>query len=99
MPDPCRSSLPLMRKGIEMLRYIVKRILALIPVLFCVAFLIFTMMYFSRGDPATMTLGDQATEEQLAGGWTSPSGSSSAATSGELCPGATWASPIRRGSM
>ena len=49
-----------------MLRYIVKRILALIPVLFCVAFLIFTMMYFSRGDPATMTLGDQATEEQLA---------------------------------
>jgi peptide/nickel transport system permease protein len=55
-----------MRKGIEMLRYIVKRILALIPVLFCVAFLIFTMMYFSRGDPATMTLGDQATEEQLA---------------------------------
>ncbi|MCC8060524.1 MAG: ABC transporter permease [Clostridiales bacterium] len=49
-----------------MLRYIIKRILAFIPVLFCVAFLIFTMMYMSRGDPATMILGDQATEEQLA---------------------------------
>ena len=49
-----------------MLRYIIKRILTLIPVLFCVAFLIFTMMYMSRGDPATMILGDQATEEQLA---------------------------------
>ena len=49
-----------------MLRYIVKRILTLIPVLLCVAFLIFTMMFFSRGDPATMMLGDQATEEQLA---------------------------------
>lgn len=48
-----------------MLRYIVKRVLMLIPVLFCVAFLIFTMMYFSRGDPATMILGDQATPEQL----------------------------------
>lgn len=49
-----------------MLRYIIKRILTLIPVLFCVAFLIFTMMYMSRGDPATIILGDQATEEQLA---------------------------------
>lgn len=48
-----------------MFRYIVKRVLMLIPVLFCVAFLIFTMMYFSRGDPATMILGDQATQEQL----------------------------------
>ena len=48
-----------------MLRYFVKRILMLIPVLFCVAFLIFTMMYFTPGDPAKMTLGDTASEEQL----------------------------------
>lgn len=49
-----------------MLRYVVKRVLALIPVMFCVAFLIFTMMFLSKGDPATMILGDQATAEQLA---------------------------------
>lgn len=49
-----------------MLRYFLKRILALIPVLLGVAFLIFTMMYFTPGDPATIVLGDQASEEQLA---------------------------------
>lgn len=48
-----------------MLRYLLKRLLALIPVLLGVAFLIFTMMYFTPGDPAAMVLGDQASEEQL----------------------------------
>ena len=48
-----------------MLRYFLKRLLALIPVLLGVVFLIFTMMYFTPGDPATMVLGDQASEEQL----------------------------------
>ncbi|MGP1349352.1 MAG: ABC transporter permease [Stomatobaculum sp.] len=49
-----------------MLRYFLKRILMLIPVLLAVSFLIFTMMYFTPGDPAKMALGDTATEEQLA---------------------------------
>lgn len=48
-----------------MLRYFLKRLLTLIPVLLSVAFLIFTMMYFTPGDPATIVLGDQASEEQL----------------------------------
>lgn len=37
----------------------------MIPVLLGVSFLIFTLMYFTPGDPATLMLGDQATEEQL----------------------------------
>lgn len=49
-----------------MLRYLIKRLFALIPVLLAVAFLIFTMMYFTPGDPATIILGDQASPEQLA---------------------------------
>ncbi|MDR1730581.1 MAG: ABC transporter permease [Synergistaceae bacterium] len=49
-----------------MLRYFLKRLLSLIPVLIGVAFLIFTMMYFTPGDPATVVLGDQASAEQLA---------------------------------
>lgn len=49
-----------------MLRYAFKRLVALIPVLLGVALLIFTIMYFTPGDPARLQLGDQATEEQLA---------------------------------
>lgn len=49
-----------------MLRYALKRLLALLPVLLGVALLIFTIMYFTPGDPAVLQLGDQATEQQLA---------------------------------
>jgi len=49
-----------------MLRYFLKRLLAMIPVLLAVTFLIFTMMYFTPGDPATIILGDQASPEQVA---------------------------------
>lgn len=38
----------------------------MIPVLLAVTFLIFTMMYFTPGDPATIILGDQASPEQVA---------------------------------
>lgn len=48
-----------------MLRYIVKRILLTIPVLIGVTFIIFTMMYFTPGDPARMILGDTATEAEV----------------------------------
>lgn len=48
-----------------MLRYIVKRILLTIPVLIGVTFIIFTMMYFTPGDPARMILGDTATETEV----------------------------------
>lgn len=49
-----------------MLRYTLRRVLSLIPVLFGVALLIFAIMYFTPGDPAVLQLGDSATEEQLA---------------------------------
>lgn len=48
-----------------MLRYVVKRILVTLPVLLGVTFIIFTMMYFTPGDPARMILGDTATEEEV----------------------------------
>ena len=49
-----------------MLKYISKRIIYLIPVLIGIVFLVFTMMYFSPGDPAKLILGDRAPEEQVA---------------------------------
>lgn len=48
-----------------MLRYVFKRLLMLIPVLLGVSFIIFSMMYFTPGDPAKVILGDLATQEDL----------------------------------
>ena len=49
-----------------MLKYISKRIIYLIPVLIGIVLLVFTIMYFSPGDPAKLILGDRAPEEQVA---------------------------------
>lgn len=46
-----------------MLKYIAKRILALIPVMLGVSLLIFSILYFTPGDPASLVLGEQASEE------------------------------------
>lgn len=43
-----------------MWRYIVKRLLWLIVIVFCVALLIFTVMWFVPGDPARIILGSEA---------------------------------------
>ena len=48
-----------------MLKYIAKRLVYLIPVLIGIVFVIFTIMYFSPGDPAKLILGDRAPEEQV----------------------------------
>lgn len=48
-----------------MARYILKRILMLIPVLFGVTLLVFTLLYFAKGDPAATKLGSEATEEEI----------------------------------
>lgn len=48
-----------------MIRYIIKRLLIMIPVIFGVTFLVFTLLYFTPGDPAQMILGNEATEEEL----------------------------------
>lgn len=49
-----------------MSRYIYKRLLLMIPVVVAVAVLIFTIMYFTPGDPAIIILGPNASFEQLA---------------------------------
>jgi peptide/nickel transport system permease protein len=48
-----------------MIRYIVRRILFLFPVLIGVTFCVFTLLYLTPGDPARLILGDMATEESL----------------------------------
>ncbi len=49
-----------------MRRYVLKRLLMFIPVAIAVAVLIFTIMYFVPGDPATTIGGVEASEQQLA---------------------------------
>ena len=48
-----------------MLKYILRRIFFLIPVLLGVAFCVFTLLYITPGDPARMVLGDLATDEAI----------------------------------
>ena len=49
-----------------MLRYTVKRLLLIIPVLIVMSFIIFSMVDMIPGDPAQMLLGTHVTEETLA---------------------------------
>lgn len=48
-----------------MIRYIIKRVLWLIPILLGVTFLVFTIMYLSPGDPAMLILGESANQQEL----------------------------------
>lgn len=48
-----------------MLKYIVKRLILVIPILLGVSFLIFSIMALTPGNPAQILLGDAATEEQV----------------------------------
>ena len=48
-----------------MLKYILKRLLWIIPVLIGVTIIVFTILYFSPGDPAYLALGDNATPEAV----------------------------------
>lgn len=48
-----------------MFKYLVKRLLAIIPVGLGVTFILFTLLYFTPGDPARLALGEQATEEMI----------------------------------
>ena len=49
-----------------MLWYIVRRILATIPVMAIVAVIVFSLLYLAPGDPASVIAGDQATPEDVA---------------------------------
>ena len=48
-----------------MLRYILKRLLLMIPILLGINLLIFTIMYLSPSDPAILNLGQNATPEAI----------------------------------
>lgn len=49
-----------------MKRYILKRLLSLIPVLFVVSVVVFSVIHLTPGDPVQMMLGDTATPEMIA---------------------------------
>ena len=49
-----------------MLKYIIKRLLLLIPVVLGITFIIFVVLNLAPGDPAAMILGPDATAEALA---------------------------------
>ncbi len=49
-----------------MLRYVIRRLIALVPILIGASLLIFVMMQLVPGDPARMTLGAEATGAQVA---------------------------------
>jgi len=49
-----------------LLYYVIKRLLATIPVMGVVALFVFSLLYLSPGDPAAVIAGDIATEEDIA---------------------------------
>lgn len=48
-----------------MIKYIIRRVLLLIPVMFGVALIVFSLLYFSPGDPVRNKLGTNASPEQV----------------------------------
>src|SRR3982074_3733891 len=48
-----------------MLSYILRRVLATLPVVAIVAFLVFSLLYIAPGDPAAVIAGDQASPEDV----------------------------------
>lgn len=48
-----------------MVRYIIKRVLMIIPVVLLVGVIVFTIMYFCPGDPATTILGTGASQQEI----------------------------------
>lgn len=48
-----------------MIKYIFRRVISLIPVLIGVAFIVFSLLFLTPGDPARMTLGEEAPESAV----------------------------------
>lgn len=46
-------------------RYILRRLLAMVPIMFGVTLLVFAILHLSPGDPAVLILGEHASSEQL----------------------------------
>ena len=49
----------------SVLRYVIRRMLLLIPVVLSVMIILFTILYFTPGDPARIALGQEATPETI----------------------------------
>ncbi|MDR1508686.1 MAG: ABC transporter permease [Synergistaceae bacterium] len=49
-----------------MIKYIVRRLLLLIPIMLAVSFIVFTLLYITPGDPVKMILGESSTPEAVA---------------------------------
>ncbi len=49
-----------------MIKYILQRLLATVPVVVIVALIVFSLLFLTPGDPAAVMAGDQATPEQIA---------------------------------
>jgi peptide/nickel transport system permease protein len=48
---------------ILVIKYVVKRLFAMIPVIFALTFVVFTIMYFTPGDPTAVILGNEFTPQ------------------------------------
>ena len=55
-----------LEEALPLLKYIIKRLLSVIPVLFVVSIVIFGIIHITPGDPAAVILGQEATPEQIA---------------------------------
>src|SRR5881275_1873546 len=49
-----------------MFAYVVRRVIATVPVMAVVAFFVFSLLYIAPGDPAAIIAGDQATPADVA---------------------------------
>ena len=52
--------------GYLMKNYIIKRILSIIPILFIISIIVFSLIHLTPGDPAAAMLGAEATQEDIA---------------------------------
>ena len=55
----------LQKKGLDMTKYVLKRLLILIPTLLGVSFIVFLLLYLSPGDAALAAAGPNAPEETV----------------------------------
>ena len=46
-----------------MIRYVVKRLIIIIPVIIALTFVVYSILYMAPGDPAQIILGNDYTEE------------------------------------
>ena len=49
-----------------MIRYVVKRLIIIIPVIIALTFVVYSILYMAPGDPAQIILGNDYTEEAAA---------------------------------